>query len=266
MISGCASQVPAERGEVRVPPAVASVPEGDPLLRATLDEWRGAHDMHDHARLEKLYASHVRYQGFSLDRDVLLRLKEAEFSRSPATRRTVTHVREDRARPDLPVLHFRATTKGTNRIFDDETTLTLSCDRHAARDCDGVPCRAGEKPYCEVVGEESLGFADAIARGRALMSRPGSCPAALVEMAASSADAKELVGSRELSLVAMPVAMPPESTRYAVVILGTSFEPKALYEIEPLTFEMTEVLPGDVVQKPDPAKREHAKRACGGPR
>jgi len=261
--SGCAGERAPLEGETKVPPAIAPAPPGDRLLRAAAEEWRLAHDTRDHARLEKLYASRVRYQGFWLDRDVVLRFKEADFRRSPSTRREIADVREDHTREDLPALRFRTTTKATNRIVVEETRLSLSCDRRAARDCDGVPCRAGGAPACEIVAEEGEDFLVSLARGRDLAARPGSCPEALAALAASSPDGRTIVGDRPLPLAAIPIALRPEAVTYAVVLLGRDAAPKALYEIDPGTFAMTETLPGDVAQEGDPARREHAKRACG---
>lgn len=235
----------------------------DPLLRATVDEWRGAHDEHDRKRLEKLYATHVRYQGFELERDVVLRFKEADFARSPSTRRSVDDLRADVSRRDLPRLAFRTTTKGPNRIVVEDTTLTVSCDRRAARDCDGVPCQKGDAPYCEIVAEEGSAFLDALARGRDLASHAGSCPAALAALAASTEDAKAIVAGRPLATSTVPVAIAPEWPRHAVALLDDEGTPKALYTIDPSTFEMLEVLPGDIAQKGDSGLREKAKRACG---
>lgn len=234
----------------------------DALLVATTNEWVSAHNEHDHKRLEALYATHVRFERVELSQEALLRLKEAEFTHSPSARHAATDVRIDRTRVGLPEVRFRTSYGARNRARTDETRLILSCDMRGVRDCEGVPCAKSEAPSCVVVAEESSAFLDARARGEALARREGSCIDAVVAFAASTKDAQKLLGQRLLHDAAVPFGMPPESARYGVLFLDEKGAPKALYELEPLTLDMTEVLPGDIPQIGDPAKKEHAKRAC----
>ncbi len=266
--NGCANVEPPSLPQaVHVPnegprPPVPEAKSLDALLVATVHEWAEAHDTHDRKRLEALYASHVRYERFELSQEVLLRVKEAGFARSPSARRTVADVRIDRGVPGLPVARFRTTHYAMNRIRTEETRLVLSCDTRAARDCEGVPCAKSDAPSCVVVDEEDASFLTALARGSALATRPGSCPEAIVAFAASTKDAQAILGDRPALSAAVPLAMPPESPLYAVVFVDPKGTPKALYELDPLTLDMTEVLPGDLVQPGDSAKKERAKRAC----
>lgn len=265
LLSGC-EDLPRQR----MPPPVhvpgpPPPPDGalENAARAAVAEWREAHDERDRKRLEALYASRVRFQGFDLTREVLLRFAEAESTRSPSMRREVSGTTLDRQR-GLVVAHFATTKRATNRITTETTTLGLSCDLRGARDCDGVPCEAHDLPKCVVVTEDSSAYGDTFARARTLSARPGSCPEAILDVATSTDDAKAIVGARPLRLAGAVVSMPPERPRATVVLYDDSPEgaPRAVYDVELGTFTVTEVLPGDVTQKPDPGTVERAKRAC----
>lgn len=266
LLSGC-EDLPAQR--VLPPPHVpAPPPPPDGALenaaKAAVAEWREAHDERDKKRLEALYASRVRFQGFDLTREVVLRFAEAESTRSPSMRREVSGTTLDLRQRGLVVAHFATTKRAMNRITTETTTLGLSCDLRGARDCDGVPCEAHDLPRCVVVTEDSSAYGETFARARALSARPGSCPEAILDVATSTDDAKAIVGARPPRLAGAVVSMPPERPRATVVLFDESPEgaPRAVYDVELGTFTVTEVLPGDVVQKPDPATVERAKRAC----
>ena len=251
-------QVPGE-GHRPTGPAPGSL---DALAVATAHSWAFAHDARDGKRLEALYATHVRFERFDLSREVVLRVKAAEFSRSPSARRTITNVHVELDVPGLPAVVFRTTHVATNRIRTEETRLVLSCDRRGVRDCEGVPCATSEPPSCVVVEEEDSSFVASLARAKALSERPGSCPEAIVALAASTRDAREILGNRPMATSAIPLFMPPESLRYGIVLLDAEGAPKALYEVDPTTLDMTETLPGDVPQVGDSARKERAKRVC----
>lgn len=216
------------------------------LLAKTVTEWNAAHNEHDRKRLEAVYDSTLRYDGFRLKRDVVLRLKEAGFTRSPSARQSVDGLVVDRSVVGLPTVTVRRTVFAMQRIRSTETRLAFSCDAKT----------------CLVVDEEEKDFSASIARARALAAHPGSCPEAMVAYAISSKDAKAVLAGRSPQEAAFPIAMPPESTHYAVVLLDRENQPAALYEIAPGTLDMTEALPGDLTQEGDPAAKEHAKRAC----
>lgn len=250
LAAGCANveprALPQPAHEPHLTKEARPVDALDTLLEKTVIEWNSAHNEHDRKRLEAVYDSTLRYDGFRLKRDVVLRLKEASFSRSPSARQTVDGVSIDRSVVGLPVVTVRRTITAMQRIRSTETRLGFSCDAKT----------------CLVVDEVEQDFAASIARARALASHPGSCPEAMVAYASSSKDAKVVLAGRSPHEAAFPIAMPPESTHYAVVLLDRENQPAALYEIVPGTLDMTEALPGDLNQEGDPAAKEHAKRAC----
>ncbi len=257
---------PPRLGAPLPPKGAAPAPDGplESAAKAAVNEWREAHDMRDRKRLEALYATRVRFQGFDLPRAVVLRFAEAEATRSPSMQREISGTTLDLGQRGLVVARLSTTKHAMNRVTTEATTLGLSCDLRGARDCDGVPCEAHEPPRCVVVTEDSSAHAETFARARALATRPGSCPEAILDVATSTDDAKAIVGDRPPRLAGAVVSMPPETARATVVLFDASPEgaPRAVYDVELGTFTVTEVLPGDVVQKPDPAAVEHAKRAC----
>lgn len=243
-------------GPARPPRAAGAPADPDPLeahLRAAVTEWNAAHAGHDRKRLEAVYDTPVRVGAgagaLRLSRDALLRLKEAEFARSPSSVPLVTGVELDRATPGLPSARVRRELQARNRIASSEVTLTFSCDR--AR--------------CLVVAEVDDAWTTSSARAATLRPQPGSCVDALARLLGSVPDARAALAGRAPEAAFVALSTPPEAPVYRLALPAVdpaATAPAALYELTPGTLEVREVLPGDLVHTGDPAATERAKRAC----
>lgn len=228
------------------PPAVDLL---EATVRATVVEWNAAHREHDRKRLEALYDTPVRVGRLTLPRDAVLRLKEAEFQRSPSSVPIVLDVQLDRTTPGLPKARVVRELRTRNRIASSEVTLTLSCD----------------KVSCLVVAEVDDAWSTSGSRAATLQSRPGSCAEALTRLLGTVPDARQLLAGRAPERTFVALSAPPEATvyRFALSAVGASeTTPAALYELAPGTLKIREALPGDVDQTGSDAAAEQAKRAC----
>jgi hypothetical protein len=238
-----------------VPPASAIPDPLEATVRAAVTEWNAAHAEHDRKRLEAVYDTPVRVgvgaSALTLARDALLRVKEAEFARSPSSVPVVVGVDLDRAIPGLPKARVRRErqTYSPPRIASSEVTLTFSCDR--AR--------------CLVVAEDDDAWTTSSQRAATLRSQPGSCVEALARLLGSVPDARALLAGRAPEAAFVAVSTPPETPvyRFALPALDpAATAPAAMYELTPGTLEIREALPGDLLQTGDSGATERAKRAC----
>ncbi len=261
-VIACASAAACANVEARplpVPPRAARAPATpDPLeatVRAAVTEWNAAHAAHDRKRLEAAYDTPVRVgagaAALTLPREALLRVKEAEFARSPSSVPLVVGVELDRTTPGLPQARVRRElqTLSPPRIASSVVALTFSCDR--AR--------------CLVVAEVDDAWATSSARAATLRTQPASCVDALARLLGSVPDARALLAGRAPERAFIALGTPPEAPVYRFALADVdpaSPAPAALYELTPRTLEIREVLPGDLLQTGDPGATERAKRAC----
>ena len=217
------------------------------LVRATVVEWSAAHNEHDRRRLQAVYDTRVRYARFSFPIDLLLRTKEAFFSRSPSARQEVSEVVVDRSTPGLPRARFTKTVRSaTFRVTRAQTELSFSCD----------------SKRCLIVDEEDDAFLESYAVHGAAGERRGSCAEAVLTLAASTPDGKRILGDRPGPSAARLLASPPGHTHFVVLLLDGEGAPAALYEIAAATMEITEAFPGDVIHKGEAAAIQIARRSC----
>jgi hypothetical protein len=269
----CVSLTACANVEARPLPVRAHVPNAaeapgrpaadalETTVRAAVAEWNAAHAAHDRRRLEAVYDTHVRVRGggvggtgpltgpLTLARDALLRVKEADFARSPASVPLVVGVELDRTTPGLPKARVRREVRAVNRIASSELTLTFSCDR--AR--------------CLVEAEDDDAWTTSGQRAATLLSRPGSCVEALTRLLGSVPDARARLAGRAPETAFVVLSTPPETPvyRFALAALDPgAAAPSAIYELTPRTLEIREALPGDLTQTGDSGAAERAKRAC----
>lgn len=261
----CASAAACANVEARPLPVPAHPPVApqasaspDPLettVRAAVAEWNGAHAEHDRRRLEAVYDTPVRVRvdggatTLTFARDALLRVKEADFARSPSSVPRVVGVELDRGTPGLPKARVRRELQTRNRIASSEVTLTFSCDR--AR--------------CVVVAEDDDAWTTSGQRAATLLGQPGSCAWALTRLLGSVPDARALLAGRAPEAAFVAVSTPPEAPVYRFALPArdpATTSPAAMYELTPGTLEIREALPGDLLQTGDSGAAERAKRAC----